>query len=73
MGHRMGAGIYRHVNLVSASRVHVAEDGVFAYANVSDAVSTNGMTPAEGIFPECVACCKCVCMYVGEQICLTYT
>ena len=30
-----GGGLYRHVSLVRASPVHVAQDGLFAYSNIS--------------------------------------
>ena len=30
-----GGGLYRHVNLVKASKLHIAEDGVFAYSNIT--------------------------------------
>jgi hypothetical protein len=35
-----GGGLYRHVNLVRASSVHVEQDGLFAYSNVSLANSS---------------------------------
>ena len=37
-----GGGLYRHVSLVRASTVHVAQDGLFAYSNITSAV--NGAT-----------------------------
>ena len=44
-----GGGLYRHVNLVKASKLHIAEDGIFAYSNIthSDAglEAWNGGTP----------------------------
>lgn len=43
-----GGGIYRHVNLVKANYMHVAQDGLFAYANVSLDGISHGETPREG-------------------------
>ena len=34
-----GGGLYRHVNLVKANKLHIAEDGIFAYSNISHSKS----------------------------------
>jgi hypothetical protein len=39
-----GGGLYRHVSLVRADKVHVDQDGLFAYSNLS--WSANGATSA---------------------------
>jgi beta-galactosidase/beta-glucuronidase len=31
-----GGGLYRHVNMVKANKLHIAEDGVFAYSNITN-------------------------------------
>jgi hypothetical protein len=30
-----GGGLYRHVNIVTANKVHVEQDGLFAYSNLT--------------------------------------
>lgn len=43
-----GGGIYRSVKMVRASLTHVAQDGLFAYANVSAAGIRHAADPADG-------------------------
>ena len=39
-----GGGIYRHVHLVKADHLHIEQDGLFAYANITGAVQQRAHT-----------------------------
>lgn len=41
-----GGGLYRHVNLVRASALHIEQDGLFAYSNVTWAADYSGFAGA---------------------------
>jgi len=57
-----GGGIYRHVSLVQVSRIHIEQDGVFAYSNITSPVQRTKLllqhgiaaagTPEEGLASE---------------------
>ena len=42
-----GAGLYRHVHLIKADHTHIDNDGIFAPATVTGAISS-GTTPTDG-------------------------
>jgi hypothetical protein len=46
-----GGGIYRNVHLVKTNHVHIEQDGLFAYSNISGLVHTRA-TPSLGMSAE---------------------
>eukprot|EP00040_Diaphanoeca_grandis_P001426 m.18499 g.18499 ORF g.18499 m.18499 type:complete len:1036 (+) comp12050_c0_seq1:272-3379(+) len=44
-----GGGLYRHVNIVSAARTHIVQDGVFAYANITSSVDSTRVSVEDGL------------------------
>lgn len=44
-----GGGIYRHVRIIRVSQVHIEQDGLFAYSNLSGIVVTDGLSSRSGL------------------------
>ena len=51
LGWYEGGGIYRNVHLVKTNHIHIEQDGLFAFSNISGLMQ-NRRSPSLGMFAE---------------------